>query len=121
MNPKEEKTFGDHLKKLETDYKVLWCYYQCMQSLMRSLLKPQRIENVNFEMLHEEFKSMESLMEQLPENEIREKLSDINNQLQRYKYILYQYDEKIPPSLTRRFIEKLEQYDIRFLVYLDRK
>ena len=117
MDPNGEVTFSDHLKKLETDYKILWSYYQCMQSLMRSLLKPQRIENVNFDTLYEEFKTLESLITQLSENEIREKLGNISNHLQRYKYILYQFDEKVPPSLTRRFIEKLEEYDIRFLVY----
>jgi hypothetical protein len=117
MDQKEEITFSDHLKKLETDYKILWSYYQCMQSLMRSLLKPQRIENVNFDTLYDEFKSLESVISQIPENEIRERLSNISNHLQRYKYILYQFDEKVPPSLTRRFIEKLEEYDIRFLIY----
>lgn len=117
MDPNGEVTFSEHLKKLETDYKILWSYHQCMQGLMRSLLKPQRIENVSFDALYDEFKALESLITQLPENEIREKLGNISNHLQRYKYILYQFDEKVPPSLTRRFIEKLEEYDIRFLIF----
>ena len=117
MSPKEEITLQDHLKKLETDFKALWSYYHCMQSLMRSLLKQQRIENVNFDLLFEELKMLESSISGMSDNEIREKLSEVGNLTQRHKYILYQFDEKIPPSLTRRFIEKLEKYDIRFLIY----
>lgn len=117
MNNKDVSSNIEQLRNIERTFKILWSYYNCMQSLMRSILKTHKIDGVNLNAIYEQLKGIEAKLPNISDDEFKEKLNEINNQLQRTKYILHNFDQKIPPSLTRRFIEKLEKYDIRFLIY----
>jgi len=117
MDNKEVSSYIEQLRNTQRTFKILWSYYNCMQSLMRSILKTQKIDSVNLNAVFEQLKEIEATLPNISDEDLKERINEINNQLQRIKYILYNFDQKIPPSLTRRFIEKLEKYDIRFLIY----
>ena len=107
----------DRLKRLQHEYKVLWVYYQTAQSLLRTLLKLRQIEDVGLESVYRALSElMQADLNQIPDAEHR--LAQIEDGLKRARYVLTQFDANVQPAVIRRYIERLETFDDRFLVYL---
>ncbi len=107
----------DRLKRLQHEYKVLWVYYQTAQSLLRTLLKLRQIEDVGLESVYRDLSELMQVdLNQVPDVEHR--LIQIEDGLKRARYVLTQFDANVQPAVIRRYIERLETFDDRFLVYL---
>lgn len=113
------KELKQRVERLEHDYRVLWTYYHMAQSLLRSLLKVRRLEDLGLDQIYDQLKN---LKEQLKSAEdpipLIRPFQEIEQKIQHAHYLLTQFDSNISPAVLRRFIERLEQYDPRFLVYL---
>lgn len=105
--------------RLKHDYKVLWTYYQMAQSLLRTLLKVRRIEDLGLEKIYNRLEDFDRQLAQAKDPiPLIRTLQDIEQYLQRAHYVLVQFDNNISPGVERRYIERLENYDPRFLIYL---
>ncbi|MCS7313170.1 MAG: hypothetical protein NZ742_09710, partial [Acidobacteria bacterium] len=107
----------ERIRRVQHEYKVLWTYYQTAQSLLRTLLKLRRLEDIGLDQVYQQLQALEQMTDRPPEL-IEPVLQSLEAQLQRAHYILAQFDSNISPGVTRRYIERLESFDDRFLVYL---
>ncbi len=119
LNQEYIEELRDRLEKLKHRYAVLWTYYQTGQSLLRTLLKTRRIEDMGLETLFTEIKQVENELDDATEvRALIPKIQGIEQRLQRIHYLLTEFDNNISPGVTRRYIERLQDYDPRFLIYL---
>lgn len=107
----------ERIRRVQHEYKVLWTYYQTAQSLLRTLLKLRRLEDIGLDQVYQQLQTLEQMTDRPPEL-IEPVLQSLEAQLQRAHYVLAQFDSNISPGVTRRYIERLESFDDRFLVYL---
>ncbi|GBC84632.1 hypothetical protein HRbin11_01064 [bacterium HR11] len=107
----------ERIRRVQHMYKVLWTYYQTAQSLLRTLLKLRRLEDIGLDQVYQQLQTLEQMADRPPEL-IEPVLQTLEAQLQRAHYVLAQFDSNISPGVTRRYIERLESFDDRFLVYL---
>ena len=117
---------SDHLEELKQraerlkhEYRILWTYYQMAQSLLRTLLKVRRLEDLGLDQIYERLRELEQSIEQATDPiPLIRPFQEIEQRLQHAQYLLTQFDNNISPAVLRRFIERLEDYDPRFLIYL---
>ena len=107
----------ERIRRVQHMYKVLWTYYQTAQSLLRTLLKLRRLEDIGLDQVYQQLQALDQMTDRPPDL-IEPVLQSLEAQLQRAHYVLAQFDSNISPSVTRRYIERLESFDDRFLVYL---
>ncbi len=111
------ESLEERIRRVQHEYKVLWTYYQTAQSLLRTLLKLRRLEDIGLDQVYQQLQALEQMTDRPPEL-IEPVLQTLEAQLQRAHYVLAQFDSNISPGVTRRYIERLESFDDRFLVYL---
>ena len=105
--------------RLRHDYKVLWTYYKMAQSLLRTLLKVRRIEDLGLEQVYTRLIELEEKLARAEDPiPLIKHLQDIEQHLQRAHYVLVQFDNNISPGVERRYIDRLDDYDPRLLIYL---
>jgi hypothetical protein len=112
--------------RLSDRFKALWTYHQFASGVYRNLIREDVPYHFDFHRTYEQIKGVPAKLNASEMSEAAATIAHCESALDRAAKALLAADERVPPSLVRRFFEKLKRHDdniihflIKFYLYSD--
>jgi hypothetical protein len=107
-------------------FKSVWTYHQFASGVFKNLLNAPLPYSIEFQKIYDRIKRLSGMMTDTLATEANATMAAVNTSLDRAAAALLTADQRIPPSVLRRFFEKLKSTDetivlnlIKFYLYAD--
>lgn len=107
-------------------FKSVWTYHQFASGVYKNFLNAPLPYSIEFQKIYETVKKLSGMMTETLATQANAMLVSVEKALDRAAATLLTADQRIPPSLLRRFFEKLKSTDenivlnlIKFYLYTD--
>jgi hypothetical protein len=112
--------------RLSDRFKSIWTYHQFASGVFKNILRENLPYSVDFQKIYDRIKSVTGLLNAVQTQEAGASISLCEVTLDRTAVQLIAADDRITPSVVRRFFEKLKRQDetiiqflIKFYLYAD--
>jgi hypothetical protein len=112
--------------RLSDRFKSVWTYHQFAAGVFRSLIREELPYRYDFQRTYEQIKSVSGKLNATEIANAATIITRVEVELDRVTIALLEADERIPPSMLRRFFERLKKQDetiihtlIKFYLYAD--
>jgi hypothetical protein len=107
-------------------FKTVWTYHQFASGVFKNFLNAPLPYSIEFQKIYDRIKGLSSMMTETLATEANATMGAVDKSLDRAAATLLTADQRIPPSMLRRFFERLKSTDenivlnlIKFYLYAD--
>jgi hypothetical protein len=107
-------------------FKSVWTYHQFASGVFKNFLNAPLPYSIDFQKIYEPIKRLSGMMTETLATEANSMINAVDKSLDRAAATLLTADQRIPPSMLRRFFERLKSTDenivlnlIKFYLYAD--
>jgi hypothetical protein len=104
--------------RLTEKFKALWAFHQFLKAVHRTFLGGEPSHTIEFNALYEKLREISSEMSVEANTELVDRLRQIDLELDTAVDALRKEDRALPPSLVRRFFERVRTHDDKIAFHL---